>query len=189
MKRLNEWTFKRHIMREYDAAAHLYDLRYAEEQTAKYKAALEGISIKKHDIVLDVGCGTGLLFNHIASKAEILIGLDISRKTLLRANQRAKNSTNVQLILADADYLPLKNSVFDHVFAVTVIQNAPKPEKTLNEIKRVAKKDAVVVVSGLKKKFSSEAFAELLRKLSLNLVEMKNGNLKCYVAVCSNKTP
>ncbi|MEM3618707.1 MAG: hypothetical protein QXK47_06535, partial [Candidatus Bathyarchaeia archaeon] len=62
----------------------------------------------------------------------------------------------------------------------------PNPERTLAEICRVAGKNAYVVVTGLKKKFSLEFFENLLRKFGLNVIEVSNGDerLKCYVAVC-----
>jgi len=183
---MNEWKEKRRIMRRYDLTAHIYDMRYAEEQTAKIKAVLESVNIGKGCLVLDVGCGTGLLFDHVVKKAEEIVGLDISRKILLQAKNRSRNFANTSLILADADNLPFKNEVFSHVFAITLIQNTPNPVKTLDELKRVAIKDAVIVVTGLKGKFSLEAFKGLLRMFGLNVIEMKSENLKCYVAICSN---
>jgi hypothetical protein len=61
----------------------------------------------------------------------------------------------------------------------------PNPLKTLREVDRVTKNDAVIVVTGLKKKFSLEDFVRLLHKIGLNIIEVKNENLKCYVAICS----
>jgi demethylmenaquinone methyltransferase/2-methoxy-6-polyprenyl-1,4-benzoquinol methylase len=162
-------------------------MRYSEEQTAKIDAALESVSVKQHSVILDVGCGTGLLFNHVAEKAETIVGLDISRKNLLQAKERSKKFDNVHLILADADNLPF-NEVFSHAFAVTLIQNMPNPAKTLKEVERVTKNDAVIVVTGLKKRFSLEDFVKLLHKTGLSTIEIKNENLKCYVAICSTGT-
>jgi ubiquinone/menaquinone biosynthesis C-methylase UbiE len=159
-------------------------MRYSEEQTAKIDAALESISVKQHSVILDVGCGTGLLFNHIAEKAETIVGLDISRKNLLKAKERSKKFANVNLIWADADNIPFNDEVFSHAFAVTLIQNMPKPAKTLKEVERVTKNDAVIVATGLKRKFSLKSFVRLLCKTGLSMIEIKNENLKCYVAIC-----
>jgi ubiquinone/menaquinone biosynthesis C-methylase UbiE len=182
---MSELSKKRNIMRRYDLTAQMYDMRYAEEQSAKIKTALDCLKMEKHSLVLDVGCGTGLLFNYVAGKAETVVGLDISRKSLLHAKNRSQKFASVNLIWADADNLPFNNEVFSHVFAITLIQNMPSPVKTLTEVKRVTKNDAVIVVTGLKKKFSSEDFLRLLRKTGLNIIEVKNENLKCYVAICS----
>ena len=181
---MNKWDQKRRVMRRYDVTAQMYDLRYAEEQEAKYKAALTNLNIAHTSLILDVGCGTGLLFSHVAAQAETVVGVDVSRKQLLQARERAKNYRNVHLVQADADHLPFKNDYFTVVFTFTVLQNMPKPAETLNEIKRTAKHDAFIAITGLKKTFSLEAFGELLQQAGLRVVSLKDdGTLKCYVAV------
>lgn len=181
---MSGWNEKRKIMRRYDLTAHIYDMRYAEEQTAKIETALKSVNVEIDSFVLDLGCGTGLLFDHVADKAETIVGLDISREILLQAKSRSRKFAKVHLVLADADNLPFKNDVFSHVFAVTLIQNLPNPVKTFVEVKRVAKENAVIVVTGLKRKYSLKVFEKLLRKFGLKVIEMKNGSLKCYVAIC-----
>ena len=182
---MSGWDKKREVMGRYDLAAHMYDMRYAEEQNAKFEAALKSLSINRYGLVLDVGCGTGLLFGHVAAKAEAIVGLDVSKKTLVRAKERSKNFQNVHLIWADADYMPLKEDTFNHVFAFTFIQNTPNPVKSLNESKRVAKEDATIIVTGLKKAFTQEEFEELLENVELKIVALRDEGLKCFVAVCT----
>lgn len=182
---MSEWNEKRRTMRRYDLTAHIYDMRYAEEQTAKIDAALKSFNLQKNGLVLDVGCGTGLLFGHVTKKSRMIVGLDISRKILFQAKKRSEEFQNVHLIQADADNTPFRDEVFNYVFAMTLVQNMPNHVRTLDEVKRVARKNATIVVTGLKKKFSLENFEKLLRKLSLNVFEVKNENLKCYVAICS----
>ncbi|MCL6579571.1 MAG: hypothetical protein K6T73_09345, partial [Candidatus Bathyarchaeota archaeon] len=77
-------------------------------------------------------------------------------------------------------------NIFNYVFCITLLQNTPNQFKTLNEIKRVAKKDATIVVSGLKKVFTRQTFKRLLKKADLQIVAFKSENLKCHIAVCTN---
>jgi len=174
------------VMRRYDLTSQMYNQRYAEEQEAKYEAALEGLrnSVNGDSAVLDVGCGTGLFFNHVAAQANIVVGVDISRKLLLKAKEQAGALQNVFVLQADADHLPFRKAFFDAVFAFTVLQNMPKPSETLNELKRVAKFGGRVVVTGLKKTFSLNTFMDVLESTGLRIVAfVDNENLKCYVAV------
>lgn len=183
---MSEWNQKRNTMRHYNLTAKSYDELYADEQKTKIEKALEKVGIDKNSLILDCGCGTGLLFDYMSDKAKGVVGLDISSGLLEVAKKRAKKFDNVQLVLADADYAPFKNSVFGGVFAVTLLQNMPNPEETLAELKRVAETNAFLVVTGLKKKFSLGSFEALLRKLKLNIMEIVDGDaaLKCYVAIC-----
>lgn len=183
---MSEWNKKRYVMQRYDSTAHIYDMRYAEEQTAKIEVAMENVNVERESMVLDVGCGTGLLFKYVANKAEAVVGLDISRKILLKAKERVKEFPNVHLILADADNMPLKEGIFSHLFVVTLIQNMPNPVKTLNEAKRATKENAFIVVTGLKKKFPMEVFKSLLQNACLNVIALKSESLNCHVGVCTN---
>jgi ubiquinone/menaquinone biosynthesis C-methylase UbiE len=181
---VNKWNQKRKTMRRYDLTAEMYERRYAEEQAAKYKAALEHLNITRNSRVLDVGCGTGLFFNQVAAETRTVVGVDISRKLLLQAQERGHQFQNVHLVQADADHLPFKNNYFNVVFAFTVLQNMPKPLETLSEIKRNVGRDAPIVVTGLKKAFSLEAFQALLKDAGLRIVSLADADaLKCYVAV------
>jgi len=181
---VNKWNQKRKIIRRYDLTAQLYDVRYAEEQEIKYKTALERLNVARNSRVLDVGCGTGLLFSHVAAKAQTIVGADISGKLLLQAKERVRNFRNVHLVQADSDYLPFKDNRFSVVFAFTMLQNLPDPLETLKEIKRIAERDAPIVVTGLKKAFSLDAFRELLQNAGLRVVSLNDDDvLKCHVAV------
>jgi ubiquinone/menaquinone biosynthesis C-methylase UbiE len=164
----------------------MYDARYGEEQEAKYKAALEGLRVSSRSLIIDVGCGTGLFFTHVAEKAKVVVGVDISSKLLAKAKERARNFCNVHLVRGDADHLPFKKHSFTVVSAFTLLQNMPKPLTTLKEIKRTMKPNGLVVVTGLKKAFSLTDFAQLLKNAGLSLVSVIDEDfLKCYVAFSS----
>src|SRR5208283_2707485 len=170
-------------MKRYDLTAEMYEERYAQEQEAKYGAALENIDVAGC-AVLDVGCGSGLFFRYVAAKVKVLVGVDVSRKLLLKAKEQTHAFQNVLLLQADADHLPFKEAFFDVGFAFTVLQNMPKPPETLNELKRVAKLGGKVVVTGLKKAFPHSTFMDVLESSSLKTVSfVDNEDLKCYVAV------
>ncbi len=181
---MSKWNKKSKTMHRYDLTAEMYEMRYAEEQEAKFKAALENVRISASSIILDVGCGSGLLFKHIASRAHTVVGVDISTKLLGKAKKSAARFQNVYLIKADADYLPLRSTFFHIAFAFTVLQNLPKPLQTLIELKRIARTDAILVVTGLKKVFPLKSFKMLLKNAGLKVFSLKESNeLKCHVVV------
>jgi ubiquinone/menaquinone biosynthesis C-methylase UbiE len=170
-------------MQRYDLTAGIYEERYAEEQRAKYRAALENVNVAG-GVVLDVGCGTGLFFSQVAAQVSMIVGVDISRKLLLKAKDEAKKLSNVLVLQADADSLPFREGFFDAVFAFTVLQNMPNPLKTLGELKMVSKLGGSVVVTGLKKAFPLDRFMNVLDGTSMRVASFVDiEDLKCYVAV------
>ena len=179
---MSGWKHKRTVKRRYDLTAEMYDARYAEEQEAKYHAALADVS--PGGFVLDVGCGTGLFLRHLPSNRMSSVGIDVSKRLLLHAMERTRTLSNISLIQADADHLPFKDEQFNTVFAFTVLQNMPKPLETLREIQRTATEGGTVTVTSLKKTFSAENFRQLLNEAGLNVVFVKDDeNLKCYIAL------
>ena len=177
------WREKRRVMRRYDLTADMYEERYAEEQRAKYRAALENVNVTG-GAVLDVGCGTGLFFSQVASCASVVVAVDVSRGLLIKAKGEAKAAGNVFVLQADADHLPFSDGFFGAVFAFTVLQNMPDPSETLGELKRVVAPCGSVVVTGLKKAFPLEKFMDFLEGTSLQVASfLDRDDLKCYVAV------
>jgi len=60
-----EWKEKLGTMRHYDRQAAIYDVQYVGEQNSKIEGILKKIELGSNEIVLDLGCGTGFLFQHI----------------------------------------------------------------------------------------------------------------------------
>lgn len=185
---MTAWTKKRRVMHRYDLTARMYDMRYENEQKAKIKTALENIKTERLGSVLDVGCGTGILFEYVDERADTILAIDISRSTLVQAKERQQKleKATVHLVRADADNMPLQDRAFNSIFAVTVLQNVPDPKKTLKEMQRAAKDNAIFVVTGLKKVFTRKRFQQILNDPHLKVQTIEDENLKCFVAICVN---
>jgi ubiquinone/menaquinone biosynthesis C-methylase UbiE len=182
-----EWKEKRGTMRHYDQQSVVYDVQYLGEQNAKIEEALSSTELRSNEVVLDLGCGTGFLFQHIDKAIRLLVGLDISSKALREAKKRTKNLSSTVLIRADADNTPFPDCIFDRVFAITLLQNMPDPMKTITEMKRIGKCKSMCVITGLKKKFTQESFSDLLKRARLKVSTLKTDQqLKGYIAVCEN---
>ncbi len=180
---MTEWKQKRQHRAHYNRTAHIYNIRYAEEQNFKIKAAVKNLKLGIQYSILDLGCGTGLLFSKIQKTAKNIVGLDISKGMLKKARHNC--SMNIHFILADADHVPLQNSRFDMVFAITLIQNIPNPIRTLQEAERITKSNASIIVSGLKKHFTHHSFVKLLKNAKLRAeLLITDDDLKCYLAIC-----
>jgi len=184
---MSEWSKKRKVIRHYNRIATIYEKQYTEEQNAKINAILSHVHLNEKSFILDVGCGTGLLFPGVA-KVQFAIGIDFSSKLLQKAKQYTKKISNAHIICADSDYLPFQNNIFNLVFAITLLQNIPNPLATLEEIKRTSKSQAIIAVTALKKEFSKENFTKLLKNAQLEISKMKTDDkLKDYIAICQTR--
>jgi len=184
---MQEWNEKRENIRHYDQQAAIYDIHYLGEQNAKIEDILNHMKLGLNELVLDLGCGTGFLFQHIHKRVKFLVGIDVSQKALREAKKRAKKMSNIVLVRADADNTPFLDHIFDNVFVITVLQNMPDPMKTISETKRVGKPKAMFAITGLRKKFTQESFVALLERSQLKVVRLNtNPLLKGHVAVCKN---
>ncbi len=144
---------KTSIKKKYDLSAEVYDSRYENIQFEKYYLMLSNHVLKGR--ALDLGCGTGLLQKFLTKK---LIGSDISFKMLKKAKERGEF-----VVQADLDYLPFKDNSFQEIFSFTALQNLPNIKLTLQEAKRLLKKDGIFILTILKKSLSP-SFHEYLKK-------------------------
>ncbi|MBS7640676.1 MAG: class I SAM-dependent methyltransferase [Candidatus Bathyarchaeia archaeon] len=185
------WKIKRGVIRHYDRIASIYNELYGHEQSQKIRKALLSLNFNPSEDILDVGCGIGLLLKHMNGLACTFVGVDIARKPLEIAKKLIKSSivNEAFLIRADADFLPFRDGVFDKVFAITLLQNMPNYISALNEMARVAKDDATIVVTGLKKTFSRKSFSETLKKAGLDFTLLDDEEIKCYIAFCRKNLP
>jgi len=184
---MDEWKQKREVMQQYNQTASSYDAQYAKEQKAKIKAALGEVHFKDNSLILDLGCGTGLLFPHTAAQAKLLVGIDISKNLLRQAKKRAKQHPNIALIKADADYTPFKHKAFHTIFAITLLQNMPNPTATLKEIGRIAKPNGTIILTILKKRFTRKVITELLKETKLKITAIKTKpEIKDHIITCQN---
>ncbi len=158
---------KREVKANYDGlGGELYDLRYKEEQDRKYDAALLVARPRGDELVLDDGCGTGMLLSRLESAA---VGLDLSTSLLEAA--KAKLKADHHLIAGDAEHMPLRDGVFDAVYAMTLIQNVPDKRLAASEMVRVARRKGRVLVTALKAVFGDDFLPDLLDGLGLSGVD------------------
>jgi SAM-dependent methyltransferase len=118
--------------------------RYREEIEKRMAYYREVISLIPSDVksILDVGCGEGTFLNMLMSlgRASMIVGLDVSETAL--------KYVEGQKIRASAGRLPFGNGSFDLVTCLETLEHLKQEVfiRTIEEIKRVAKKYIIVSV-------------------------------------------
>lgn len=116
------------------------------DMTAYY---CEKLGIKENMKVLEVGCGTGLFTFMLAEKCKNVnfVGLDFDTNFIEFAKkheEKDKNGNTFAFIEGDASNLPFLDNSFDLVISHTFLTAAFCYEKAILEMKRVAKKNALI---------------------------------------------
>jgi len=182
---MEDWGAKRETMNSYDVKADSFEDLYGGEQSEKYWAALDAVGVGGGDVVLDDGCGTGLFIRRIARHSSCVVGVDLSKMMLNVAKRTCRELKNVLLIQCDADFLPLKENLFDKVFSFTLIHDLPNPERTVLEMARVSKPRSKIVVTALKKMYTLTKLTDRLGSSGMRVVDAPDAEgLKDHVVVC-----
>jgi len=97
-------------------------------------------------LILETGCGPGPVGERVHRSHRVnLVGLDISREMLLRAEGRAYDA----LIHASAEALPLRSSSIDGVYSTFMLHSVRDRRRALRELRRVLKPGAPGVIVDL----------------------------------------
>lgn len=123
-----------------------YHKDWANRGVGPFKSTTELVKaaeISTDDIVLDVGCGTGVVSkqsSHYLGSSGIIIGIDISRVAL----SIAKSSINIPnrlFIEMDGENLGFPAGSFSKVISQYALMFFPDPTYVLKMIKRIMKKE------------------------------------------------
>jgi ubiquinone/menaquinone biosynthesis C-methylase UbiE len=138
--------------REYfDRHAHKWDRLCHSETDGKLKKLIRSFKLRKGSQVLDLGCGTGILFPHILKaigRKGRVFGVDLSERMLQEARRKYQDE-NIFLISASAENLPFLPESFDNVIAFACFPHFEKKGKAIKEIRRVLKKGGKLFIAHL----------------------------------------
>jgi ubiquinone/menaquinone biosynthesis C-methylase UbiE len=131
----------------YDEIAPIYDQVFVSHRVHAETILdlLQEVSVDRDEaaLVLDLGCGTGLLSTLLADQGIQVIGLDISFRSLCILRQHQQR---IRVVQADANGLPFANKAFRRVVCLGVCRHFSELQQIIMEVCRVLSDDGVFIV-------------------------------------------
>ena len=110
---------------------------YDDESEGSYRKYLVHFPLSPEDEVIEIGCGSGAMLNHIQTKLKV--GVDLSLHMLSYGN-------NFYAVQALAENLPIKDETFNLVYFKHSLHHVLDKEKALKEAVRITKKNGSVII-------------------------------------------
>ena len=109
---------------------------------------LEMLEPRKEERILDVGCGTGVFTQDALEHGASIVGVDISFPMLQQAAKKLSGHP-FTAIAGNMTSLPFLDNSFDKVYSMTAIEFVADAQQAVNELNRVARRGAKIVLSSL----------------------------------------
>jgi len=156
MKRKNSFDvveIKKANISHHDIEAEIFERVHPEGSSLYEKSqvlrSFNSISSKSkaNELCVDVGCGTGFVTRFELPLYKTVVATDISRRMLEVARKRLSHFGSLNLLVCDAEFLPLKSEIADFVSVSSVLHHLPKPFNSMTEISRILKQGGFLYVT------------------------------------------
>ncbi|MCS7064394.1 MAG: class I SAM-dependent methyltransferase [Methylacidiphilales bacterium] len=146
-------AYTREYFEHWCNGAHEFRISRGKKLPIRLIIALKLANIRGGEHVLDVGCGRGELAVHCALRGAWVWGIDYSSAALEFATEAISNTDSetrkrIQLIRADARFIPIQDQSIDVSFMIDVVEHL-KPNEldwALQEIRRVLRPGGRLIV-------------------------------------------
>lgn len=130
------------------------------------------LKINKSHLILDVGCGAGLITKPLSKHVKYIIGLD-ALGTML---DRIPSSGNIVKVKAIADKIPLPDNYIDSAYCHSIFQYFPSKKyafKVVQEMVRVCKPNGLILIVDLPNAEKQSFYFKTLKKDKKRVKKLK----------------
>ena len=99
-----------------------------------------------HGLCVDVGCGTGFITGFELSRYGEVVAQDISTGMIEVIKDRFGKHRNLNLLICDAENLPLRHRITDLVSVGSVLHHLPRPFRAILEAARTLRQGGILYI-------------------------------------------
>jgi ubiquinone/menaquinone biosynthesis C-methylase UbiE len=111
------------------------------------KDVAEKLSLRKGELFLDAGCGSGLFLSEIIKKVQVTgLGVDFSESHIRFAKE---NFPQINFLIASVEALPFPSSCFDKILSYSVLHCLDDWKNAIDEFLRVSKKGGKILIGDI----------------------------------------
>jgi len=110
--------------------------------------------LKPESKIIDIGCGVGRIAKLLKSEGHHVTPIDIQNLSIYQ---------EIAPIIYDGENIPFKKNSFDWALILTVLHHAKKPEKIIQEAKRVARN--IIIIEDVYKNKTGKFVVQVLDTL------------------------
>ena len=103
--------------------------------------------------ILDLGCGTGFSTEILLERGFRVVGVDVLHDMISKVKTKKnhlKNQNNLELILADINYIPLRSASINHIISISAYNFITYRAESIRDKTRIVKNTAKYLYKLLK---------------------------------------
>jgi ubiquinone/menaquinone biosynthesis C-methylase UbiE len=124
---------------------------------------MQKLDLGQHDVLLDVGCGTGVIDAHLAPHVHKIFATDFSLAMTQRARSGTARYGNVYVVNCDCTALPFRDGVFPKLvmYAVAQYLSSEQIDQGLREAHRVTQPGGLTMLGEIPRARDASCLARI----------------------------
>ncbi|NTF85447.1 class I SAM-dependent methyltransferase [Rhizobium rhizogenes] len=153
--RRNNW-FEDYYATAMNSAAHaefcqrVYGQNFGQHgmaDTTQVDLILDRLKPSQGDVILDLGCGYGLISQYISQKTGAkVVGVDLSQSAISYANSISGDDENLEFHVMDIGDLKFPQGTFTHIISIDTVYYAPSLEALLRSFRYIGAPDLQLAI-------------------------------------------
>jgi len=141
------------VVKTFGAQAKIYAGKYSDKSSIAHSFSIrrqrvyEMLEELKEGKVLDIGCGPGVMVDHLLNKGLEFYGVDLSKEMIEQCKQDFRHIPSAHFSVGRIEKIEFPDSFFNAVVCMGVVEYIDDDQGAIREMKRVAKPGGFIIIT------------------------------------------